>query len=55
MMVDPPAPGAVLAQYLEGLSLADAAAKIGIGQAHLSNLIAYSTETSHRFQSKPCQ
>jgi addiction module HigA family antidote len=39
MMVDPPAPGAVLAQYLEGLSLADAAAKIGIGQAHLSNLI----------------
>jgi antitoxin HigA-1 len=39
MMADPPKPGAVLAQYLGGLSLADAAAKIGMGQEHLSNLI----------------
>lgn len=38
-MSDPPKPGAVLAQYLGGMSLADAAAKIGIGQEHLSNLI----------------
>lgn len=40
MMNSPPKPGAVLAQYLGGLSLADAAAKIGIGQEYLSNLIS---------------
>lgn len=39
MMHDPPVPGAVLAQHLGGLSMQDAAAKIGIGQEHLANLI----------------
>ncbi len=39
MTSGPPNPGAVLAQYLGGMNLADAAAKIGIGQEHLSNLI----------------
>ena len=39
MMSHPPMPGSVLAQYLGGLGLADAAAKIGIGQEHLSNLV----------------
>lgn len=40
MMHDPPVPGAVLAQHLGGLSMQDAAAKIGIGQKHLANLIS---------------
>lgn len=39
VMSDPLNPGAVLAQYLGGMNLADAAAKIGIGQEHLSNLL----------------
>lgn len=39
-MSTPTALGIVLARYFGGLSLADAAAKIGIGQEHLSNLIA---------------
>lgn len=38
-MFNPPHPGEVLVQYLGGMSVVDAAAKIGIGQEHLARLI----------------
>lgn len=38
-MQNPPHPGEVLSEYLGGLSLLDAAAKIGIGSEHLSRLL----------------
>lgn len=38
-MHNPPHPGEVLAEYLDGLSLADAAVKIGIDQDSLDRLL----------------
>lgn len=38
-MHNPPHPGQVLVEYLGGLSVADAAVKIGIEQEHLARLI----------------
>lgn len=38
-MKNPPHPGEVLAEYFGGLSLADAATRIGIDSEHLSRLL----------------